>query len=98
MLIKIHKAYRAVVAVCDSEILGKKFEEGIKQLDVRENFYNGEKKTESEMIDIMRDLAMEDSTFNLVGKKTISCALKAGLISQEGVKHVSGVPFALVLL
>ena len=28
LYIKVHKSYRTVVALCDSEILGKKFEEG----------------------------------------------------------------------
>jgi len=98
MLLKIHKAYRDVVAVCDSELLGKYFEEGIKQLDIRENFYNGEKKSEKELIELLKDLAMEDSTFNIVGKKSCDCAIKAGIISKHGIKTVSGVPFSLVLL
>ena len=96
--IKIHKAYRTVVAICDSDILGKKFEEGIKQLDVRENFYNGEEKSESEILELMKDFAMEDATFNIAGKNSVNCALKAGIISKQGIKHVQGVPFALVLL
>ncbi len=98
MLIKIHKAYRDVVAVCDSELLGKSFEEGIKVLHVRENFYNGEEKTAEELVELLKDLAMEDSTFNIVGKNSVDCALKAGIISKEGVKRFQGIPFALVLL
>ena len=43
MYIKIHRSYRNVVAICDAEILGKKFEEGKRVLDVRESFYNNEK-------------------------------------------------------
>ena len=38
MFLKIHKAYRNVVALCDREIIGKKFEEGIYQLDIKEKF------------------------------------------------------------
>lgn len=98
MLIKIHKAYRNVVSVCDSELLGKYFEQGIKQLDIRETFYNGEKKTGEELVEILRDMAMEDSTFNIVGKNSVACALKAGIIAKEGIKKVAGIPFALVLL
>ncbi len=98
MLIKIHKAYRDIVAVCDSELLGKSFEEGIKVLNIRENFYNGEEKTAKELVEIFKDLAMEDSTFNIVGENSVSCALKAGIISKQGIKKVQGIPFALVLL
>ena len=46
MLIKIHKSYRDVVAICDSELLGEKFEEGERILEVRESFFNGEEKNE----------------------------------------------------
>lgn len=98
MLIKIHKAYREVVAVCDIELIGRHFEEGAAVLDLKENFYKGEEKTEPEMLEILSDLAKEDATFNIVGKKSIDCALNAGIISEEGVKTVQGIPFALVLL
>lgn len=98
MLIKIHKSYRLVVAVCDSELLGKKFKEGIKMLDARESFFNGEEKEEAEAIALMKAYSVEDATFNIIGKKSCETALKAGLISKEGIKKVSGIPFALVLL
>lgn len=98
MLVKIHKAYRDVVAVCDTELIGKKFEEGIKQLDIRENFYNGEEKSKDELIELLQDLATEDSTFNIVGEKSVQVALEAGIIAEEGVRRIQGIPFALVLL
>jgi hypothetical protein len=96
--IKIHKAYRIVAAICDSDILGKKFEEGIKQLDIRENFYKGDEKSEQEIIELMTDLAMEDATFNIAGKQSCECALKAGIICKEGIKTIQNIPYALVLL
>ncbi len=98
MLVKIHKSYREVVAVCDSELLGKRFEEGILQLEVRENFFKGEEKAEKEAIEIMKDAAMEDATFNIVGKNSVECALNAGIISKEEIKTIQNVPFALVLV
>lgn len=98
MLVKIHKSYRDIIAICDSELLGKSFEEGKKILNIRENFYNGEEKAEQELVEFLKDMAMEDATFNIVGQKSVNCALKAGIISKEGIKIVQGVPFALVLL
>jgi hypothetical protein len=98
MYIKIHKAYRTVAAICDSDILGKTFEEGNAILDVRENFYKGDEKSDQETLEIMKDLAMEDATFNLSGEKTCNLALQAGLISKEGIKTIQGIPYALVLL
>ena len=98
MYTKIHKSYRKVVAICDSELLGKKFEEGNMQLDVRENFYNGEEIDEGKAGDILRDLASDDATFNIVGEKAIKAAIEAGLISTESIIRVRGIPFALTLL
>ena len=98
IVIKIHKTYRDVIAICDSNLIGKKFEENNLQLDIKESFYKGEEKTKQEVIQIMQDLSREDSTFNIVGEESVNCALEAGIISKEGVKKIQGVPFALVLL
>jgi len=98
MLIKIHKSYRQVVAICDSELIGQKIEEGKKQLDVRENFFKGDEIQEAELIEKMQDYAQDDSIFNIIGEKSVRCALKAGIISKEGILKVNGVPYALVLL
>ena len=97
MFIKIIKSYRDVVAICDSEILGKRFEEGQFQLDLKESFYGGEKKSEEEVIAIMKEMSAEDATFNIVGQKTIKTALKAGIIDKSSIGKIQGIPFALVL-
>jgi hypothetical protein len=98
MLVKIHKSYRTVIAICDSDLLGKSFEEGNRILEVRESFYDGEKASEEEVLELMQTLSSEDATFNIVGEKSVNTALKAGIVSEEGIKKVQGVPFALVLM
>jgi len=55
MLVKIHNAYRYVVAICDKEILGKKFEESNIVLDVRDNFFGGDEVDEKNLIEIIKD-------------------------------------------
>jgi len=84
--------------VCDKELLGKYFEEGILQLDVKESFFGGKEISVEDAIDLMQDMRKEDATFNLVGKKTINTAIQAGIISSNGVGEIAGIPFALVLL
>jgi len=98
MLIKIHKSYRKVVAVCDSDLIGKKFEEGKMQLDVRENFYSGDEVSEEKLIEILQKEKNNYATFNIVGEKSINCAKDAGVVADGNVGKVDGVPFALVLL
>ena len=98
MFVNIIKSYRDVVAICDKELLGKKFDEGKFQLDVKENFYKGEEKSEQEVEQIIRHMFQEDATFNIVGKKSIALALKLQIISQESIKEINNIPYSLVLV
>ena len=102
IFINIIRSYRDVVAVCDSSILGKKFEESfgdsIRQLDVKESFYKGEEVSKERAIEIMKKMLREDATFNIVGRESVHAAISAGVISEESVGQIQGIPFALVLL
>jgi uncharacterized protein len=98
MNVRIIKSRRDVVAVCDSELIGKKFEEGKFQLDVKESFFSGKEMNEEETISVMERMADEDATFNIVGEKSVEAALKAGLIDEDSVCEVQGIPFVLILL
>jgi len=61
MQIKIHEAYRIIVSICDSGLIGKKFEEGDKQLDIKESFYAGEEVDEKKAVEILVDMKKEDA-------------------------------------
>jgi len=62
------------------------------------SYAKGEKKTEQEIIEIIKDMKMEDATFNIVGEKSINAAIKAELISEDSVRKIQGIPFVLVLM
>ncbi len=98
MLVKIHKSYRDVVSICDSNLLGQKFEQGNMQLDLTGEFFNGDEKTEKEVLSIIEDARREDATFNIVGEKSVSLALKAGIVEKKGVIKIDEIPIALTLL
>ncbi|MEK6844716.1 MAG: DUF424 family protein [Nanoarchaeota archaeon] len=98
MLVNIIRSYREIVAICDSELLGKYFEEGLFQLDIKESFYKGEQKTEQEVIQIIEDMKSDDATFSIVGEISVRTAIKAGLISEDSVRTIQGIPFVLVLM
>lgn len=98
MFVKIHNSYRDVVAICDSELIGKKFEADKFQLDVKESFFKGEETNEEKIIGMMKNMLKEDATFNIIGEKSVNTALKAGIISEEDIKKIQGIPFALILL
>ena len=98
MIIKIIKSQRDIVAVCDSDLIGKKFEEGKLQLDVKENFFLGEEVDEKRAIKIMEKEAEDDATFYIVGEKSIHAALESGIIDEQGIIRIQGIPVSLVLL
>lgn len=97
MYVKVHRSYRNVVAICDSILLGKKFEEGKRQFEVRENFFKGNEHTFNEVTKIMEIESIEDSTFNIIGHESIKAAKEANLIKEDSISEIQGVPFALVL-
>ncbi len=98
MFVNIIKSYRDIVAVCDSGLIGKTFEEGNLQLEVKESFFKGKEVSKEEPEEIVEDMAMEDATFNFIGEEAVAIASGQGVISEEAVKKIQGVPFALVLL
>src|SRR3989338_3102701 len=98
MQVKIHESYRKIVAVSDSDLVGQKFEEGNRQIDVRPNFYRGEERTKKEVVKILKDMQKEDATFNIVGEESVEAALEAGVISESIVIKINSIPIALVLM
>lgn len=98
MFVKIIKSYRDVVAICDSELLGKKFEEDLFQLDVKESFYKGDEMNEKQVLEVIGKMSREDATFNIVGKKSVELAVFSGIIPKESIKNIQGIPFAMVLM
>lgn len=98
ILIKIHKSSRIVVAVCDSDLIGKRFEEDIRQLDMNGEFFKGQEYSQEEAVNIMRNQIREDATFNIVGEKSIDAALKSGAINESIISKIQSIPFALRLI
>jgi len=98
MMIKIHESYRIIVALADSNLIGKIFKEGMKQIEVKPGFFQGEEKTKKQIIKILKNMSKEDAIFNIVGKEAVESALEAGIINKKGIITIDKVPVALVLL
>ena len=98
MFVKVHQTYREVIAICDSDLIGKKFEQDNRQIEVKESFFQGEEMTEDQVTRVIEQGKNKDATFNIVGKNSVSLALKNNIISEEGIIRIQEVPVALVLL
>lgn len=98
MLVKTHKAYRTCIAVCDSDLIDKKFKEADKQLDLTGTFFKGEEKTIEETKEILLKAAKEDASFNFVGQESVNLAKTLGIVKEQGIINIKNIPVALVLL
>jgi len=98
ILVKVHESYRWVVAICDKGIFGRKLVDGNRVLDVSGDFFKGEEMDEDAARDEIVRCSYEDATFNVVGEKSVALMKEVGLVKDEGIMMIDGVPFALVLL
>ena len=96
--IRVQNSYRNVVALCDSNLIGKYFEEGKRQLDIKEKFYKDKEVDFDEAVKIIQEQEHEDATFNIVGEESIKAAIQAGVIKQENVDKIDNIPFTLTFL
>lgn len=94
LIVKRHKLAdgRTILAVCDDDLLGKKFEEGDLQLDIGK-FYDGEKKSRKEVELLFKSAYI----VNLVGEDSVELGIKKGLVAKERVVRIAGIPYAEAL-
>jgi hypothetical protein len=77
-----------LVAACDEGILGKKFEEGDLQIEVHTQFYDGFRVDKDGLLSQLGNSTIA----NLVGEKVVKCALEAGLITEDCIIRIQGIP------
>ncbi len=104
MLVKVHNAYRMVVAICDSDLINMKFEEldeetgNIRQIDLTGNFFKGEEMSEEKIEKLVEHALNEDACFNIVGPKSCELGKKLQIIDDKAIKFIDNVPVSLVLM
>lgn len=96
MIVKVHQAPngKKIVALCDSSILGKSFDEGSRVLDLASDFYKGEEKSDNEVMRIFAGAYI----VNLAGERSVGLGLKTGIINKGNVITVCGIPHAQAVL
>jgi hypothetical protein len=81
--------FSTVVAVCDRQCLGKKFESGGLVLDLatHRRFYEGELVEEEAVLEALCGAG----SINIVGDRSVELAARALRISKAGAKRIGGV-------
>ena len=85
-----------LVSVCDPDCLGETYVEGEIELDVTEEFYGGEEAADAGA-DAVVDSLTRASVANLVGERSVSVAVDAGIVDEERVLVVDGTLHAQLL-
>ena len=81
-----------MVNMCDTELIGKDVVDGELKININESYYGKQIVDKDEAISLLKSASM----LNLVGKETISLAIKLGIGSESGVKIISDVPFLII--
>ncbi len=94
MYVKLHTLKdKKVVAICDEDLIGKKFEEKESRLEISERFYKGDKKSKEEVEEILKVA----ENINIVGEKSIKVALRIKAIEKEDIKNIKKIPYANII-
>lgn len=88
------KGTDVLLAACDKELLGKKFEEEDIQLDVSESFYGGDECDKEKICNQIK----KSNIVNLVGENIIDAVIEAGFGSKEDILWIDGVPHLQLIM
>ena len=82
---KIYKVRGEIlVAVCDSELVGKKFEDGDIKIEISEKFYGTENFEENEVKKALKQATIA----NISGKRAIKIAIDLGLVDEDKILKI----------
>ena len=92
MYVKTHKSSKNfMVAACDRELIGQRLKNDVCEITVSASFYQGEEADD----EVLTDLLYKATTANLIGEKTIACAVKCGIVDPNSIIYFGDVPHAL---
>ena len=77
---------KKVLSVCDTELIGKTFEEGDNILNLAESFFNGSKASIESIIAETKSC----NSAHLVGNNLVAGLLENKIIEEHHVKEISG--------
>jgi len=91
MYLKTYQQGReTLVAVCDCDVLGRRFEQGQLHLDVSADFFGSDPASHEE---VERALVLATMA-NFVGCKAVEHAISLGYVEKDSVLSIDGVLYA----
>jgi hypothetical protein len=89
--LKIYRYGKEVlIAICDCDLMGKRFTEGKLHIEINQDFFGYEKASNREV-----EQALESATIaNFVGRECVEHAIKLGYVHKESTIVIDGVSCA----
>ena len=88
-----HYESDVLLAICDSSVLGKTFEEGDLHISVTGTFYHEKTCDEKAAVRLFKSATI----INAVGRDIISLLAEHGYVEEENVLSIKGIPHAQVV-
>jgi len=79
-----------MLAACDADLLGKRFEEGEIHIEVRKEFYFETYVSEKTFRNALRMATI----INLVGENVIRIAIEEGIVDENNILRIQNIPHA----
>ena len=90
---KMHRRdAEALLAACDHDLVGKTLEEGGVKITISESFFGRETIEHDDLAILMK----QATSINIFGEKTIKAALREGLVDEDSIMDVAGIPHVQV--
>ena len=91
--LKINKTEQnEIIALCDSNLIGKSFSEKDLNLDVNERFYKGDVLDEDKIVKIL----MNSRNINIVGEEAMRLAVKHNIVEKENIIKIKNIPHSII--
>jgi len=88
--IKVHRnPSTTMVAVADMELVGKRFKEGKKILDISVSFYGGDEVPEDNLGSFLETAEMG----LLAGERSVGLGIELGYLDREATLTIDGIPY-----
>ena len=95
LVVKTHSSQQGkLICITDASLIGKKFEDEKKQLDLSSNFYKGEQKSP----EIIEKMLTSSYLAIFSGKESIEFGKKLGIIDDDSVLDICGIPHTQCLI
>ncbi len=94
MILKKHfNEGRLILAICDTKLIDKTFEDNTGFLNLKSGFYKGEEVSDKTIVELFNKAYI----LNAVGKESIDLLVKEKIIQAKQIKQIKKIPYIQIV-